>query len=141
MTLRVIWQYMDRSVTKKILYGPKLLRSIWYFFGDGPVHILPYDPKWHELFAILYFLSKIMQVPGRSIYENSEWPEVSWTICYIVHVCIQYSNLQNIAKYMYWFHVPTMTKFHIFITLLCYKYFFQNRSLIGNFFILSPKNR
>jgi hypothetical protein len=30
----------------------------------------------------------------------------------IVHVCIQYSNLQNIAKY--WFHVPTMTKFHIF---------------------------
>ena len=32
----------------------------------------------------------------------------------IVHVCIQYSNLQNIAKYMYWFHVPTMTKFNIF---------------------------
>jgi hypothetical protein len=30
----------------------------------------------------------------------------------IVHVCIQYSNLQNIAKY--WFHVPTMTKFHSF---------------------------
>ena len=22
MSLRVIWQYMDRSVTKKILYGP-----------------------------------------------------------------------------------------------------------------------
>jgi hypothetical protein len=42
------------SVTKTILYGPKL------------------DPKWHELFAILYFLSKIMQVPGRSIYENSD---------------------------------------------------------------------
>jgi hypothetical protein len=38
----------------------------------GPVHILSYDPKWHELFAILYFLSKIMQVPGRSIYENSD---------------------------------------------------------------------
>ena len=28
MALRVIWQYMDRSVTNKILYGPKLL-SIW----------------------------------------------------------------------------------------------------------------
>jgi hypothetical protein len=27
----------------------------------------------YELFAILYFLSKIiMQVPGRSIYENSD---------------------------------------------------------------------
>jgi hypothetical protein len=72
MALKVIWQYMDRSVTKKILYGPKLLRSIYYYFGDGPVHILPYDPKLHELFAILYLLSKIMQVPGRSIYENSD---------------------------------------------------------------------
>jgi len=28
MALRVIWQYMDRSVTQKILYGPKLLRVI-----------------------------------------------------------------------------------------------------------------
>jgi hypothetical protein len=63
MSLRIIWQYMDRSVTKKILYGPQspkkyymdlrsLLRSIQYFFGDGPVHILPYDPQCHELFAI-----------------------------------------------------------------------------------------
>jgi hypothetical protein len=75
ISLRVIWQYMDRSVTKKILYGPQKLRSIYYFFGDGPVHILPYDPQCHELFelfAILYFLSKIMQVPGRTIYENSD---------------------------------------------------------------------
>jgi hypothetical protein len=24
------------------------------FFGDGPVHILPYDPQCHELFAIYY---------------------------------------------------------------------------------------
>jgi hypothetical protein len=53
MSLRVIWQYMDRSVTKKILYGPQKLRSI-YFFGDGPVHILPYDPQCHELFAIYW---------------------------------------------------------------------------------------
>ena len=77
----IIWTetYTDRSVTKTILYGPKLLKSIQYFFGDGPVHILPYDQKWHELFAILYFLSKIMQVPGRSIYENSD-SLVIWTI-------------------------------------------------------------
>ena len=66
MSLRVIWQYMDRSVTKKIwqymdrsvskkiLYGSQKLRSIYYFFGDGPVHIhvLPYDPQCHELFAM-----------------------------------------------------------------------------------------
>ena len=71
MALRVIWQYMDRSVTNKILYGPKLLRSIYYLFGDGPVHILPYDPKWHELFVLLYFLSKIiMQGPFRNRIEN-----------------------------------------------------------------------
>jgi hypothetical protein len=45
---------MDRYVTNKILFGPKLLRSISIFFGDevhiiffvdGLVHILPYDPK------------------------------------------------------------------------------------------------
>ena len=57
MSLRVIWQYMDRSVTKKILYGPQKLRSI-YLFGDGPVHILPYDPQCHELFAIYYDILK-----------------------------------------------------------------------------------
>ena len=52
MSLRVIWQYMDRSVTKTILYGPEKLRSISYLFGDGQVYILPYDPQCHELFAI-----------------------------------------------------------------------------------------
>ena len=57
MSLRVIWQYMDRSVTKKILYGPQKVRSIYYFFGDGPVHILPYDPQCHELFAIYNVVS------------------------------------------------------------------------------------
>ena len=36
---------------KKILYGPQKHRSIYYFFGNGPVHILPYDPQCHELFA------------------------------------------------------------------------------------------
>jgi hypothetical protein len=32
MSLRVIWQYMDRSVTKKILYGPQKLRSILLYY-------------------------------------------------------------------------------------------------------------
>ena len=58
MSLRVIWQYMDRSVTKKILYEPQKLRSIYYSFGDGPVHILPYDPQCHELFAICLIIIK-----------------------------------------------------------------------------------
>ena len=58
MALRVIWQYMDRSVPPKLLYGPQKLRSIYYLFGDGPVHILPYDPQCHELFAIYPYISE-----------------------------------------------------------------------------------
>ena len=36
------------------VYGPVRhpKNIILYFFGDGPVHILPYDPQCHELFAI-----------------------------------------------------------------------------------------
>ena len=30
------------------------LRSIYYFVGDRPVHKLPFGPKCHELFVILY---------------------------------------------------------------------------------------
>jgi hypothetical protein len=43
------------SQSQKILYGPKL-----YFLGDGPVHILPYDPQCHELFAI-YIIFKFFK--------------------------------------------------------------------------------
>ena len=32
------------------------LRSIYYFVGNRPVHKLPFGPKCHELFAILYSL-------------------------------------------------------------------------------------
>jgi hypothetical protein len=50
------------------VYGPvchhQKLRSIYYFLGSGPVHILPYDPQCHELFAI-YLL---------------QWSHVTWTI-------------------------------------------------------------
>jgi hypothetical protein len=63
MSLRVIWQYMDRSIYSHMtIYEPVRHQKniIWtsetsahiIFFGDGPVHILPYDPQCHELFAI-----------------------------------------------------------------------------------------
>jgi len=45
MALRVIWQYMDRSVTKKILYGPKLLvtdRSIYCHMTRSDISYLLY---------------------------------------------------------------------------------------------------
>ena len=63
MALRAIWQFMDRDVTHKIVYGPKpqniiwteaKLRSIYYYVGDRPVHKLPFGPKCQELFVILY---------------------------------------------------------------------------------------
>ena len=39
-------QYIIRTEEK--------LRSIYYFVGDRPVHKLPFGPKCHELFVILY---------------------------------------------------------------------------------------
>jgi hypothetical protein len=35
MALRVMWQYMDRSVTKKILYGPQL-HILFFWWRTGP---------------------------------------------------------------------------------------------------------
>jgi hypothetical protein len=37
---------------QKNIIWTEQLRSIYYFWGDEPVHILPYDPQCHELFAI-----------------------------------------------------------------------------------------
>ena len=37
---------------KKYYMDLRSFGSIYYFFGDGPVHILPYNPQCHELFAI-----------------------------------------------------------------------------------------
>ena len=42
------------SPTKYIIWTEAKLRSIYYFVGDRPVHKLPFGPKCHELFAILY---------------------------------------------------------------------------------------
>ena len=52
MSLRVIWQYMDRHVNQKYYMDLKSFGQYNIFFGDEPVHILPYDPQCHELFAI-----------------------------------------------------------------------------------------
>jgi hypothetical protein len=37
-----------------IIWTEAKLRSIYYFVGDRPVHKLPFGPKCHELFVILY---------------------------------------------------------------------------------------
>ena len=54
MSLRVIWQYMDRSVTKQFLYGP---------------HILPYDSQCHELFAF-NFSKYIMHIEDENEFNK-----------------------------------------------------------------------
>ena len=51
MSLRVIWQYMEPKKYYNI-WTPESFGPYNIFFGDGPVHILPYDPQCHELFAI-----------------------------------------------------------------------------------------
>jgi hypothetical protein len=39
---------------QNIIWTEAKLRSIYYFVGERPVHKLPFGPKCHELFAILY---------------------------------------------------------------------------------------
>jgi hypothetical protein len=43
MSLRVIWQYMDRSVTKKLLYGPSeaSIHIIFFWRRTGPYTVKP----------------------------------------------------------------------------------------------------
>ena len=39
---------------QNIIWTEAKLRSIYYFVGDRSVHKLPFGPKCHELFVILY---------------------------------------------------------------------------------------
>jgi hypothetical protein len=55
VTDRSIYCHMSLSAMNYLLYMTSFKR-----FDSKPVE--------HKLFAILYFLSKIMEVPGRSIY-------------------------------------------------------------------------
>jgi hypothetical protein len=59
MSLRFIWQYMDRSVTKKILYGPQKLHMDLRSFGH-----------------IIFFW-------WRTGPYTAIWPSVPRTICYL----------------------------------------------------------
>jgi hypothetical protein len=72
MSLRVIWQYMDRSVIKKILYGPQKLRSIhiifvWWWTGS----------------------------------YTAIWPSVPWTICYLILGIAKTQLTPDIQKVIY----------------------------------------
>jgi hypothetical protein len=53
MALRVIWQYMDRSVTKKILYGPKLHEPIEYNISNISIQFIHFT----FLFSLFVFVS------------------------------------------------------------------------------------
>ena len=39
---------------QNIIWTEAKLRSIYYFVADRPIHKLPFGPKCHELFVILY---------------------------------------------------------------------------------------
>jgi hypothetical protein len=60
-----IYQIVHGTEGHMALYGPgchpqniiwteAMLRSIYYFVGDRPVYKLPFGPKCHKLFVILY---------------------------------------------------------------------------------------
>ena len=55
MILRVIWQYIDRLIAPKSYMDRSAAEVHITFWGNQPVHILPFDPKYHELFVILCF--------------------------------------------------------------------------------------
>jgi hypothetical protein len=61
---------MDGSVTPNILYG---LRSIEYFGGDRPVNELPFGPKCHELFVILY-------TTDQNYFNQNTIGRIIWTL-------------------------------------------------------------
>ena len=46
--------YVPGCHTQNIIWTKAKLRSIYYFVGDRSVHKLPFGPKCHELFVILY---------------------------------------------------------------------------------------
>jgi hypothetical protein len=48
--------YGPRCYSQNIIWTEAKLRSIYYFVGDRPVHKLPFGPKCHELFVILYLI-------------------------------------------------------------------------------------
>ena len=47
----IIW---TEAKPQNIIWTEAKLRSIYYFVGDRLVHKLPYGPKCHDLFVILY---------------------------------------------------------------------------------------
>ena len=65
---------MVRDVTHNIVYGPK--RS------DRPVHKLPFDPKCHELFVIVYLKPKIVIWIGSLTKTNRENINVKYYILF-----------------------------------------------------------
>jgi hypothetical protein len=51
--------YGPRCHPQNIIWTEAKVRSIYYFVGERPVHKLPFGPKCHELFAILYSIHAI----------------------------------------------------------------------------------
>ena len=72
MSFRVIWQYMDRSVTQKILYGPQKLflvtdRSIYFHMTLSAMNYLLYTMLKCCIFSPLKKISRLKP----SLYTNN----------------------------------------------------------------------
>jgi hypothetical protein len=121
-------QVTDKAYHKMLYtspYGPQKLRSTYNFFGDVPVHILPYDPQCHELFAIYCMLELFRQCltklitkcctphPDRDSNSQHFWVWNFWRILTILQ-----------PWYMYWFTIRYLFFFFSFYTkwLIKWKY-------------------
>jgi hypothetical protein len=122
MALRAIWQFMDRDVTHKILYGSK---QSW-----GPYTILWVTDRsinCHELFTAI-------------------WPSVPWTICYIL-TGQYFSILTGPDQYNVFFRILSELVFcrgsygSIWIGPLT-KFFYMDRTFWGpyNIFLVTDRS-
>ena len=83
MVLRVIWQYMDRSVTKNILYGPKLLsiarNDRWFAYlhiqngGSKIIWILTYS--WTGNF-LLAWAGQIAGIENQTMHRFEQYLKI-----------------------------------------------------------------
>ena len=71
---------------QNIIWTEANLRSIYYFVGDRSVHKLPFGPKCHELFVILYkILANLSDdmffviVYAKNEFEQNPEENVVWT--------------------------------------------------------------
>ena len=74
------------------------LRSFgpYNIFGDGPLHILPYDPQCHELFAI-YWPVNILVYYIMILFKQFYWPSCSHLTFRKIWYCLIKTRIDSLS--------------------------------------------